>query len=40
MIGQKVALAGSNRSEPEGAVVVGGVDPDQRIAVWLHLKRR
>jgi kumamolisin len=40
MIGQKVALAGSNRSEPEGAVVVGGVDPEQRIAVWLHLKRR
>lgn len=40
MIGQKVALAGSNRPEPEGAVLVGDVDPEQRITVWLHLKRR
>jgi kumamolisin len=40
MTGGKVALAGSDRPEPEGAVVVGDVDPEQRITIWLHLKRR
>ena len=37
---EKVALAGSDRAAPEGAVLVGEVDPDERIAVTIHLKRR
>lgn len=37
---EKVALAGSYRAAPEGAVDVGEVDPDERIAVTVHLKRR
>ena len=40
MIGSKIALAGSNRGEPEGAILIGDVDPDERIVVALHLKRR
>jgi kumamolisin len=40
MIGARIALAGSNRAEPEGALFAGDVDPDQRIVVALHLKRR
>jgi kumamolisin len=40
MTGQKVALAGSERAEPEGAVFVREVDPGERIVVTLHLKRR
>ena len=37
---EKVALAGSDRAAPEGAVLVGEVDPDERIVVTVHLKRR
>jgi kumamolisin len=40
MIGAKIALAGSNRTAPEGAAFAGDVDPDERIVVALHLKRR
>ena len=40
MTGQKVALAGSYRSEPEGARYVGDVDPDEQVVVTVHLKRR
>src|SRR3984957_12863901 len=39
-IGRRVPLAGSNRAEPQGAVLIGDVDPDERIVVALHLKRR
>src|SRR5436305_14197192 len=38
--GPKVALAGSNRVEPEGAVYVGDVDPEQPIVITVYLKRR
>lgn len=38
--GQRIALAGSNRVEPEGAVYVGEVDPDQPILITVYLKRR
>jgi kumamolisin len=37
---ETVALAGSYRAAPEGAVEVGAVEPDERIAVTVHLKRR
>src|ERR1700682_4335184 len=40
MTGQKVALAGSYRTEPQGATYVGDVDPDERIVITVHLKRR
>jgi kumamolisin len=40
MPGQRIALAGSYRAAPEGATYVGDVDPDERIVVALHLKRR
>ena len=40
MSGRKVPLPGSHRAPPEGATLVGDVDPDQRIAVVVHLKRR
>jgi kumamolisin len=40
MTRQKVALAGSYRAEPEGATYVGDVDPDERIVITVHLKRR
>ena len=40
MAGKKIALAGSDRSEPEGAAYISDVDPDERIVVALHLKRR
>jgi kumamolisin len=40
MIGKKIALAGSNRPGPDGAVVVGEVDPNEPILISLHLKRR
>jgi kumamolisin len=36
----RVALAGSNRAEPEGAVYVGEVDPEQPILITVYLKRR
>src|SRR3981189_2972542 len=38
--GQKIALVGSNRVEPEGAVYVGDVDPEQPILITVYLKRR
>jgi kumamolisin len=38
--GERVRLAGSYRSEPEGATRVGDVDPDQPIVIDVHLKRR
>lgn len=38
--GQKIELAGSNRVEPEGAVYVGDVDPEQPIVITVYLKRR
>ena len=38
--GPKLALAGSNRVEPEGAVYAGEVDPDQQILITVCLKRR
>ena len=40
MTGQKVTLAGSYRAEPQGAIYVGNVDPDERIVITVHLKRR
>jgi kumamolisin len=40
MAGKKIALAGSDRAAPENAAYVGDVDPDERIVVALHLKRR
>jgi kumamolisin len=40
MAGKKIALAGSDRGAPENAAYVGDVDPDERIVVALHLKRR
>lgn len=38
--GQKITLAGSDRAEPEGAVYVGDVDPEQPILITVYLKRR
>jgi kumamolisin len=40
MAGKKIALAGSDRSAPEDAAYVSDVNPDERIVVALHLKRR
>lgn len=40
MPGTRTSLAGSDRAAPESAVLVGDVDPDERIVVELHLKRR
>jgi len=40
MRGQTVLLAGSCRTEPQGATYVGEVDPDERIVVTVYLKRR
>ena len=40
MTGPKIALAGSYRAEPEGATYVGDVDPEERIVITVHLKRR
>ena len=40
MRGQTVPLAGSCRTEPQGATYVGEVDPDERIVVTVYLKRR
>ena len=37
---RRVPLAGSNRAAPEGATLVGDVDPDQRITVVVYVKRR
>lgn len=37
---RKVPLPGSHRAPPEGATLIGDVDPDQRIAVVVHFKRR
>jgi kumamolisin len=35
---ERVALAGSDRAAPGGAVLVGEVDPDERIIVTIYLK--
>ena len=40
MTGRKIERIGSSRDEPEGAAAVGDVDPDERIAITVHLKRR
>jgi len=40
MSGRNVPLRGSRRDPPDGATLIGDVDPDQRIAVVVHLKRR
>src|SRR3977135_3508647 len=40
MTAQKVTLAGSYRAEPQRAIYVGDVDPDERIVITVHLKRR
>ena len=40
MIGRRVLLKGSDRVAPEGATLVGDVDPDQKIAVVILVKRR
>jgi len=40
MTRQKIALAGSFRADPPGATYVGDVDPDERVVVTVHLKRR
>jgi kumamolisin len=40
MTGRTIEFVGSNRPEPEGAAAVGDVDPDERIAVTIHIKRR
>ena len=40
MRARRVALAGSDRVAPPGATPVGDVDPDERISVVVHVKRR
>ena len=40
MSGRRVPLAGSHRVAPEGATPVGDVDPEERIAIVIHVKRR
>jgi kumamolisin len=40
MAGIKVVLSGSLRVPPEGATFVGEVDPDEPVAVVIHVKRR
>ena len=40
MSGRRVPLAGSHRIAPEGATPVGDVDPEERIAIVIHVKRR
>src|SRR6266436_1168309 len=40
MTGPKIALAGSYRAAPEGATDLGDVDPQERITIVVHVKRR
>ncbi|WP_316195646.1 MULTISPECIES: S53 family peptidase [unclassified Bradyrhizobium] len=40
MTGHKVALSGSLRIPPEGATLIGDVDPDEPLSVVVHVKRR
>ncbi|MGC2777189.1 MAG: S53 family peptidase, partial [Bradyrhizobium sp.] len=40
MTGRKVALSGSLRVPPEGAALIGEVDPDEPVSVVVHVKRR
>jgi kumamolisin len=40
MPGRKVERIGSRRDEPERAAAAGDVDPGERIAITVHLKRR
>src|ERR1700730_15661365 len=40
MTGRKIERIGSSRDEPEGTAAVGDVDPDERIAITVHRKRR
>jgi kumamolisin len=40
MPARRVPLAGSDRVAPPGATPVGDVDPDERISVVVHVKRR
>jgi kumamolisin len=37
---QRVEFPGSDRSEPGRAITVGSVDPDERITLTVHIKRR
>jgi kumamolisin len=37
---QRVEFLGSDRSEPEGAVAVGSVEPNERITLTVYIKRR
>ena len=37
---RRVPLAGSNRAAPDGATLVGDVDPDERIPIVVYVKRR
>ncbi len=37
---RRIPLPGSNRAVPEGATLVGDVDPDERITVVVYVKRR
>lgn len=38
--GRRVPLVGSDRVAPEGATLIGDVDPDERITIVVHVKRR
>jgi len=40
MIARRVPLKGSDRAAPEGATLVGDVEPDERITVTVLVKRR
>ncbi|MBR0900912.1 S8/S53 family peptidase [Bradyrhizobium tropiciagri] len=37
---RRIPLAGSNRAAPDGATLVGDVDPDERISIVVYVKRR
>ncbi|MGN1289558.1 MAG: S8 family serine peptidase [Bradyrhizobium sp.] len=37
---RRVPLAGSNRAAPDGATLVGDVDPNERISIMVYVKRR
>ncbi|WP_050626631.1 S53 family peptidase [Bradyrhizobium viridifuturi] len=37
---RRVPLPGSNRAAPDGATLVGDVDPDERISIVVYVKRR
>jgi kumamolisin len=38
--GRRVPLVGSDRVAPEGATLIGDVDPDEPITIVVHVKRR